>query len=351
MVPKVLTVVGARPQFIKSAPVSQALAGRADEFLVNTGQHYDASMSSDFFEELSLRPPAINLGVGSGGHGEQTGRMLSALEAVMVDQSPDVVLVYGDTNSTLAGALAAVKLEIPVAHVEAGLRSWRRDMPEEVNRVLTDHVSGLLLCPTTTAVENLAREGITEGVELIGDVMVDAVHSALPHLDRSRLDRLGVPGEYFAATLHRPANVDTRDSLSRALSLFGSLPLPVVIAVHPRTTAAMARFDLAWPTNVVPLDPLGYLDMLALARFSDAMLTDSGGLQKEAIIVGTRCIVLREETEWVETVETGLSRLVGLDSDAAIDAVFSLDKPDREKVDTLFPPGASEQTAELLVAM
>lgn len=349
MHPKILTVVGARPQFIKAAPVSKALVGMADEFLVNTGQHYDAAMASAFFDELSIPAPAVDLGIGSATHGAQTGRMLEALEAAMIEQSPDVVQVYGDTNSTLAGALAAAKLGIPVAHVEAGLRSWRRDMPEEINRVVTDHVSSLLLCPTGEAVANLEREGVTVGVERVGDVTVDAVHAALPHLSRSRLDALGVPERYIAATMHRPVNVDTADRLSQALALFEAMPVPVVIAVHPRTAAAMERFGLEWPGNVVALEPLGYLDMLSLARYADAMLTDSGGLQKEAIIVGTPCVVLRDETEWVETVELGMSRLVGLDVRAALAAVETLRVPDRDAVDGLFVPGASKRIAGLLV--
>lgn len=349
MMPKILTVVGARPQFIKAAPVSQALAGVAEEFLVNTGQHYDDAMSSAFFEELDIPAPAVDLGIGSAGHGAQTGRMLEALETVMIEQAPHVVQVYGDTNSTLAGALAAAKLNIPVAHVEAGLRSWRRDMPEEINRVVTDHVSALLLCPTDTAVMNLEGEGITKGVELVGDVMVDAVHAAFPHLDRSRLDGLGVPDHYVAATMHRPVNVDTPERLTIALDLFESMPLPVVVAIHPRTAAAMDRFGFDWPKNVIPLEPLGYLDMLTLARYAEAVLTDSGGLQKESIIVGTPCVVLRDETEWVETVEHGMSRLVGLDTKSALDAVESLATPDRFAIDALFPPGASKRVADLLV--
>ncbi|MDK1011249.1 MAG: UDP-N-acetylglucosamine 2-epimerase (non-hydrolyzing) [Actinomycetota bacterium] len=348
MQPKILTVVGARPQFIKAAPVSRALSAIADECLVNTGQHYDASMSSAFIDELSLPEPAIDLEIGSGSHGAQTGRMLEALEAVIEEQSPDVVLVYGDTNSTLAGSLAAAKLGVPVAHVEAGLRSWRRDMPEEINRVLTDHLSALLLCPTRTAVDNLDREGILQGVELVGDVMVDTVHSVLPYLNRSRLDGLAVPDRFIAATMHRPANVDSRERLAQALDLFGAMPLPVAIAVHPRTEAAMKRFGLAWPANVIALKPLGYLDMLTLVRFADTMLTDSGGLQKETIIVGTPCVVLRDETEWVETVEQGMSRLVGLDRDAALDAVRTLAVPDRDAIDALFPPGASRRIADLI---
>ena len=349
--PTVLTVVGARPQFIKAAPVSDRLSDRVVEIVVNTGQHYDPEMSDDFFAELDMRPPDVDLAIGSGSHGDQTGRMLTALESVMIERSPGAVQVYGDTNSTLAGALAAAKLDIPVAHVEAGLRSWRRDMPEEVNRVVADHLSTVLLCPTPTAAENLAAEGIVEGVDVVGDVMVDAVRRVLPNLDRRRLDRFDLPERYIAATMHRPANVDTVERMRQALELFEAMPEPVAIAVHPRTAAALQRHGLEWPASVIALPPLGYVDMLTLARYSTAVLTDSGGLQKEAIIVGARCIVLRDETEWVETVDRGMSRLVGLDSNKALDAYRSLETPDRSEIDALFEPGASARVADVIVEL
>jgi len=351
MAPKIMTVVGARPQFIKAAPVSQALSLVADEIIINTGQHYDETMARTFFSELRIPEPAVDLGIGSGDHGAQTGRMLEALETQMQKHQPDVVQVFGDTNSTLAGALAAAKLAIPIAHVEAGLRSWRRDMPEEINRVITDHLSSALLCPTDTAAVNLRNEGITEGVEVIGDVMVDAAHSVSEQLTVDRLARLGVERPYISATVHRPANVDTTDRLQAVLEVFRRMPLPVAIAVHPRTAAAMERFDLSWPANVIALEPLGYVDMLSLVKFADAMLTDSGGLQKETIIVGTPCIVLRDETEWVETVEQGMTRLVGLDSNKAVAAVAEMTSPDPDAVDALFVAGAAARVATSVVAL
>ncbi len=337
----ILTVVGARPQFIKAAPVSRALAAKATEFVVNTGQHYDDAMATRFFAELGMETPDLDLGVGSGSHAAQTAAMLIGLEDAMNEVGPDAVLVYGDTNSTLAGALAAAKLNIPVIHVEAGLRSFRRTMPEEVNRVMADHVSEVLLCPTATAVDNLAAEGIRNGVFLVGDVMVDAVHNVLPSVDAGRLERFGLPSRYFAATAHRPVNVDDAGTLRELLGLFAAMPLPVAIAVHPRTQAAMDRHGLDWPETTIALPPLGYLDMLSLVRSSQGLLTDSGGLQKESLLVGTRCIVLRDETEWVETVDAGLATLVGRSTDKALAAVDSLPAPDPGAVEAIFPPGAA----------
>lgn len=316
----ILAVVGARPQFIKAAPVSRAVREVASEYLVHTGQHYDDGMSRAFFEELRIPEPDLNLAIGSATHGAQTGRMLEAIESVILEQSPDLVLVYGDTNSTLAGALAAAKTGVPVAHVEAGLRSYRRDMPEEVNRVLTDHVSDLLFCPTANALDCLAREGITSGVQVVGDVMVDALEAVRAHL-RPVAPDLGVEGKYYAATLHRAENVDRPDTLGAALNVLAAMPLPVLIPVHPRTKAAMESAGLAWPSNVVATDPVGYTDMLSLVANAEATLTDSGGLQKESVLLGTRCLTLRSETEWPETLEGGWNTVVGLDREAALEAI------------------------------
>lgn len=347
--PVIATVLGARPQFIKAAPVAAALRDKATEIVINTGQHYDRAMAGDFFDELGLAAPNHDLGIGSGSHGSQTGRMLEAIERTLVEEDPGAVMVYGDTNTTLAGALAAAKLNIPVAHVEAGLRSFRRSMPEEINRTVVDHLAVVNLCPTGAAVQNLANEGITQGVHLVGDVMVDAALAAMPLLTTARVRALGVPDEYVSATLHRPQNVDDRSDLQTALDLFAAVPYPVAVAVHPRTHDSLERHQLRWPGNVVALPPLGYLDMLSLVRHSRALLTDSGGLQKEAIIVGTPCIVLRDETEWVETVDAGVSRLVGLDAAAAVDAIASMPVPDPGVVADLFPPGASQLVADLVV--
>lgn len=323
---KVASVVGARPQFIKAAPVSRALRQVAHEVLIHTGQHYDHGLSAVFFEELNIPEPDYHLGVGSGSHGWQTGQMLIRLEETLLIERPDWVLVYGDTNSTLAGALAAVKLHIPVAHVEAGLRSFNRRMPEETNRVLTDHVSDLLFCPTQTAVDNLHREGIRRGVYLVGDVMYDAVleHLALAERQSDILTRLGLdPGGYALATVHRPGNTDDPTRLQAILTALTQMEWPVIFPVHPRTRQRMAEFGLDLGRagqNPRLIDPVGYLDMLILEKHARLILTDSGGVQKEAFFLAVPCVTLREETEWVETVEAGWNRLVSCDPAAILQA-------------------------------
>lgn len=313
---KIASIVGARPQFIKCASVSRELRKEHEEVLIHTGQHYDHGMSEVFFEELAIPKPDYNLNIGSGTHGHQTGAMLGAIEDVLQQENPDLVLVYGDTNSTLAGALAAAKLHVPVAHVEAGLRSFDRRMPEEINRVLTDHCSDLLFCPTKTAVENLAAEGITGGVHLVGDVMVDAMnYNRAVAEERSRiLEAVGVrPGEYLVITVHRPSNTDSRENMVAILSALAEAGMPVVFPVHPRTRNYLGRYGLLakMPENVQVTEPLGYLDMLHLMAHAAKILTDSGGVQKEAYMLGVPCITLRENTEWVETVEAGWNVLVG----------------------------------------
>lgn len=333
---RVLTVVGARPQFIKAAPVSRELAAAGhQEFLVHTGQHYDYGMSQVFFEELGLREPDINLSVGSGLHGRQTGQMLIQLEEVMKAQRPDWALVYGDTNSTLAGALAAVKLHIPVAHVEAGLRSFNRTMPEEHNRVLTDHCADLCFCPTQTAVDHLANEGVTQGVHLVGDTMYDAVQQ-FGEVARGRstvLNRLGLePKHYCLATVHRPYNTDDTKALSNILAALSGMDESVVFPVHPRTRKKIAELDgrgsAAWQTSkLLVIEPVGYLDMLMLEQNARLILTDSGGMQKEAYFFDVPCITLRPETEWGETIAAGWNVLVGTDVDAIAAAVRKTDWP------------------------
>jgi UDP-N-acetylglucosamine 2-epimerase len=324
MSPKtILTVVGARPQFIKAAPVSRALASSFREVLVHTGQHYDYGMSDVFFEEMEMRPPDFHLGAGGGTHGEQTGKMLIELEKILSSLKPDCVLVYGDTNSTLAGALAAAKAQTPLAHVEAGLRSYNRAMPEEINRVLTDHVSSLLFCPTAAAVANLAQEGITRGVHRVGDVMYDAL---LHNLDLARkrsiiLSSLGLEkGKYALATVHRAANTDDPARLVAILNALGSLSTRVIFPVHPRTRKLIREMNVPVPDNLRLTEPVGPFDVLILQENASCILTDSGGMQKEAYLLGVRCITLREETEWVETVEAGWNRLAGVDADAIRDA-------------------------------
>ena len=310
---RILTVVGARPQFVKAAPISRAIAARDDitQILIHTGQHFDPGMSQVFFDELGLEPPRINLGIHGGGHGEMTGRMLAALERVIVEEQPDLVLVPGDTNSTLAGALAAAKLHVPLAHLEAGLRSFNRRMPEEINRVLTDHLSTLLLCPTETAVGNLRREGIVDGAHNVGDVMYDAALFAAAAQHSPILECLGIAEHAYAlATIHRAESTQDRETLGEILGYIRrqARDLTVVFPIHPRTSKQI----LAWELDLdgfLTCDPLGYLDMHRLLRSAVTVFTDSGGLQKEAYFHRVPCVTLRDETEWGETIDAGWNRL------------------------------------------
>ena len=322
----VCTIVGARPQFIKAAPVSRALAASFREVFVHTGQHYDYGMSDVFFQEMEMRPPDFRLGAGGGTHAEQTGKMLIEIEKILNSVKPDCVLVYGDTNSTLAGALAAAKGQILLAHVEAGLRSYNRAMPEEINRVLTDHVSSLLFCPTEAAVANLAKEGITRGVHRVGDVMYDALlhNLAIARKRSTILPSLGLEkGTYALATVHRAANTDDPTRMAAILDAFGSLSTQVIFPVHPRTRKMIRERNLAVSGNVKMIEPVGHFDVLVLQENASCILTDSGGMQKEAYLLGVRCITLREETEWVETVQTGWNQLTGVDADAIREAFES----------------------------
>ena len=312
---RLLTVVGARPQFVKAMPVSRAIARTPglSEVLVHTGQHHDAALSDSFFRELGLPEPAENLGIHGGSHGEMTGRMLAALDGVIARVQPDLVIVYGDTNSTLAGALAAAKSGVPVAHVEAGLRVFDRSMPEETNRVVVDHLSRLLFAPTRAAVAHLAREGLVEGVHHVGDVMQDAVlaMAALPVAGESILARLRLtPDAYAVATLHRAATTDSAAALAAAVGYLRrqAKRLPVLLPLHPRTREAAARFgvDLSGLTVIAPVGPL---DMQRLLAGCAAVFTDSGGLQKEAYFHRKPCVTLRDDTEWSETVDAGWNRL------------------------------------------
>jgi UDP-GlcNAc3NAcA epimerase len=315
MIHKILTVVGARPQFIKAAAVSRAFRRHdgLNEVMVHTGQHFDPGMSDVFFDELDIPAPLHNLEIHGGGHGEMTGRMLEGLERVMVAEKPDMVLIYGDTNSTLAAALAASKLLIPVAHVEAGLRSFNRAMPEEVNRVLADHVSNLLFCPTGAAVNNLDAEGIHDGIHKVGDVMFDATVFAAEKAQSHAtiLKRLGLEaGGYAVSTVHRAENTDTPENLLEVLDWLKNKAKssPVVLPLHPRTRNAAERFGLNFE-GLTLCDPIGYLDMAQLLGGAVAVFTDSGGLQKEAYFHKKPCVTLRDETEWVETIDCGWNRL------------------------------------------
>ena len=366
-----MSVVGARPQFVKLAPIVRVIATRRaggqelEHLVVHTGQHYDAAMSDVFFGELGLPEPAANLGVGSGSHAQQTARMLTALEGFLIAQPPDAVIVYGDTNSTLAGALVATKLRLPTAHVEAGLRSFHRRMPEELNRLAVDHLCDLLLAPTQAAVANLEHEGLGERTALVGDVMLDAVlHNLELARGRSRIvDDLGLVGrDYAVATIHRASNTEPE---ALALLLAGleqvAQQLPVVLPMHPRTRAALhgVGMDRDPAAGLQMVEPLPYLDMLRLVDGAALVLTDSGGLQKEAFILGRPCVTLRDETEWVETLEAGANVLAGTDPDRICAAVEAWRKRGWGRADalgsrarTLYGEGtAAERIVDEVLAM
>ncbi|MCI1965453.1 MAG: UDP-N-acetylglucosamine 2-epimerase (non-hydrolyzing) [Oscillospiraceae bacterium] len=357
---KLVTVVGARPQFIKASVVSMALADVCNEVIVHTGQHYDHNMSDVFFEELNIPKPAYNLGVGSGTHGKQTGEMLIKIEEVLMREKPDAMLVYGDTNSTLAGALAAVKLHIPVLHVEAGLRSFNRRMPEEINRVLTDHISNLLFCPTETAVRNLTKEGVTAGVQNSGDVMLDSVlhFSKLARNNPEKtaiFAQLGIqPKQYRLATLHRAETTDGGlPAIARIFRAFERLPQKVVIPIHPRTRAlaeqAVSQYGFR---NIQLIDPVGYLEMLLLTSNACQVLTDSGGLQKEAWFLEVPCVTLRSETEWLETLAGNWNVLSALDTDEIYDKAVNTKVDPAARMKKPFGDGnASGKIADALSRM
>jgi UDP-GlcNAc3NAcA epimerase len=311
---KIVTVIGARPQFIKAVVVSNALkVHNIREIMVHTGQHFDSNMSDVFFKELGISPPAHYLGIGGGSHGQNTGRMIEAIERVLMDERPEWVLVYGDTDSTLAGTLAAVKLHIPVAHVEAGLRSFNRKMPEEINRVLTDHAAAILFAPTEVAVQHLEDEGIAgDTVSLVGDVMYDAAlfYGQKAEMESDILDKLNLaPRSYVLGTVHRAENTDNQQRLRSILDGFADSDHSVVLPLHPRTLKQLDLFNFKLPSNVCAIDPVGYLDMLMLEKNACLIATDSGGVQKEAYFYEIPCVTLRDETEWVELVQHGWNTL------------------------------------------
>lgn len=328
---KFITIIGARPQFIKAAGISRELRKRHQEYLLNTGQHYDYEMAGIFFDGLEMPLPDIDLCVGSGPHGVQTGAMLGGVEEVLLSERPDWVLIYGDTNSTLSGALAAAKLHIPVGHIEAGLRSYNRRMPEEINRLVADHLSSMLLCPSRTAVSNLAAEGITKNVHMIGDVMLDVLNWAKPHAEARTPDILGglelKPRRYVLATVHRSENTDDPLRLAGILNALNALEEPVIFPAHPRTRKSIARSDFRPHPHVRMMGPLGYLEMVTLSRSARMILTDSGGLQKEAYWLSVPCLTLRDETEWIETVESGWNKLVGVDAETIVRTAGSFAPP------------------------
>jgi UDP-GlcNAc3NAcA epimerase len=348
---KILTVLGARPQFIKAAPVSRVLREKHTEVIIHTGQHYDANMSDIFFEELHIPKPDYNLGVGSGNHGKQTGEMLQKIEEIVLKEEPDYLMVYGDTNSTLAGALVAAKLHIPVIHVEAGLRSFNKKMPEEINRIMTDHVSEYLLCPTNTAIENLKEEKITQNVINIGDVMYDAVlYNHKIAADKSSIleDNRLIKKDYLLITIHRAENTDDPEKMKNILSAFSQLKVEKVWPIHPRTRHMLSDYgiDLTAIPNLKIIDPVGYLDMLKLEANAKKIVTDSGGVQKEAYFMKVPCVTMREQTEWVETLENEANILVGTDVEQIISAVNKVVKPDY--LDVFGDGHASDKLVEIL---
>lgn len=357
---KIVTVVGARPQFIKAAAVSRKLREEHQEVMIHTGQHYDPNMSEIFFEELKIPHPDINLGVGSGSHAKQTAEMLVGVESILLKESPDYLMVYGDTNSTLAGALAASKLHIPVIHVEAGLRSYNMLMPEEQNRVLTDHISSLLLCPTNQAVDNLEKEGITKGVHNIGDVMCDAVlfySGLMEQFDRTYyFDRVKSLYEetdqvqaWYLATIHRAENTDDAGKIERILNAFEAMDEKVIFPVHPRTRHFIdGLYQEHQYKNILFIEPVGYLDMLYFAKNAKKVVTDSGGLQKEAYILNTPCVTVRDQTEWVETLKGGFNVLTRPDTEEILDKVNHVN-PDQSMRSMYYGEGdAAEKLCRLL---
>jgi UDP-GlcNAc3NAcA epimerase len=328
---KVLSVVGARPEFIQAAPVSRALRANHQEVLVHTGQHYDYLMSQVFFDELSIPAPDYYLGVGSGTHGRQTGQMLIRLEEVLFREQPDLVMVRGDTNSTLAGTLAASKLHIPTAHIEAGERSFNRHMPEEINRLASDCLACLHFCASRAAVQHLAAEGITDSVHWVGDVMLDVMLQCRPSARRKSavvMKRLDLqPGAYALVTVHRAANTDDSERLKQIVEALNSVPETIVFPAHPRTRKALARMGAQLAAHVRLIEPVSYLDMVVLEENARLIATDSGGVQREAYFLGVPCLTLRQETEWIETIEAGWNRLVGTDPERVVDAWLNFSPP------------------------
>ncbi|MFR1707589.1 MAG: non-hydrolyzing UDP-N-acetylglucosamine 2-epimerase [Clostridium sp.] len=347
---KIITVIGARPQFIKAAAVSNKLREKHEEILVHTGQHYDENMSKIFFDELNIPYPNYNLSVGSGGHGKQTGEMMTKLEEIYVKENPDMILVYGDTNSTLAGALVASKMLIPVVHVEAGLRSFNKAMPEEQNRILTDHISSKLFAPTETAIRNLKNEGIVENVYNVGDVMFDAVlhFGEIAKKNSTIIERLNLKDkEFILTTIHRAENTNSISRLKNIIEALNASEKTIVLPLHPRTKKYVSDYNLEFGDNIIVIDPIGYLDMLALESNCVKIVTDSGGVQKEAFFMKKPCITMRDETEWVETVENDWNRIVGTDKEKILDAIVNF-IPSQPQMDIFGDGKSSEKICSII---
>lgn len=347
---KIITVIGARPQFIKAAAVSNIIRKEHEEILIHTGQHYDENMSKIFFEELNIPKPEYNLSVGSGGHGKQTGEMMGKLEAIYEKEKPDLVLVYGDTNSTLAGALVASKMLIPVAHIEAGLRSFNKNMPEEQNRILTDHISKILFTPTETANKNLKNEGINNNVYNVGDVMFDAVlhFKKLAKQKSSIVSELNLTkNNYILTTIHRAENTNDINRLKNIIEALNESNETVVLPLHPRTKKYIESYGLNFNNNIKVIEPIGYLDMLSLEENGKKIVTDSGGVQKEAFFMNKPCITMRDETEWVETVENGWNVIVGTDKEKILNNIVNFNPTTEQK--QLFGDGnAAEKILKII---
>jgi UDP-GlcNAc3NAcA epimerase len=354
---KIVSVVGARPQFIKLSALSKELRKKHQEIILHTGQHYDDELSKIFFSELSIPKPDYNLGIGSAEHGEQTGRMLKGVEDVLLFEKPDLVIVYGDTNSTLAGALAAAKQNVPVAHVEAGLRSFKKSMPEEINRVLTDHMSSLLFCPTKTSVQNLRKEGITKGVHLVGDVMYDSLREHIKRAEEKPqiMKKLNLSKkEFYLVTIHRAENTDIKENLKKIVQILTELDKKTIFPIHPRTKKCLFEFGLLDKLeskgHLLLIDPVSYLDMLVLEKNARCVLTDSGGVQKEAFFLRTPCLILRDETEWVETLKNGDNQLAGPEADEVIKKAKKVDyHPGKvQKITALTSRGADKRIVKII---
>lgn len=357
---KIVTVVGARPQFVKAAAVSRVIREQHTEILVHTGQHYDNNMSEIFFEELHIPKPDVNLGVGSGTHARQTAEMMVGIEDILLREKPDYLMVYGDTNSTLAGALAASKIHVPIIHVEAGLRSYNMRMPEEQNRVLTDRISAILFCPTDVAVQNLRKESITEGVYNVGDVMCDAVLYYSRLLDQkteeyyfSHLEgiygKVNPVNEWYLATVHRAENTDSVEKVRGVLEAFERLDAPVIFPVHPRTKGLVnSLYEEHGYKNILFVQPMGYLDMLYFVKHAKKAVTDSGGLQKETYILGTPCVTVRDQTEWVETLIGNHNILAKPDADDIVKKVMNTVIDTENKKDYYGTGCAARKICELI---
>lgn len=347
---KIITVIGARPQFIKAAAVSNKLREKNQEILIHTGQHYDENMSKIFFDELHIPYPDYNLSVGSGGHGKQTGEMLIKLEEIYEKEKPELILVYGDTNSTLAGALVGSKMLIPVVHVEAGLRSFNKSMPEEQNRIITDHLSSLLFAPTETAVKNLKNEGIVNNVYNVGDVMFDAVlhFGEIAKKKSGIINKLRIEDqEYILTTIHRAENTNHIGRLKNIINALNECGKTVVLPLHPRTKKYIQDYGLTFNNNIKVISPIGYLDMLSLERSCRKIVTDSGGVQKEAFFMHKPCITMRDETEWVETVDNDWNRIVGTDRKKILTAIIDFE-PSMKQKDIFGDGNSSDRICEII---